>query len=74
MPSASWGLAPHEGLECLLVKMGRTGPLAEPRRGLQAGKYGYPSSQDADSSPEPKARSNLASRRSQRASVERRRP
>ena len=24
---------PREGLECLLVKMGRTGPLAEPCRG-----------------------------------------
>ena len=29
---------PREGLECLLVKMGRTGPLVEPRRGPEAGK------------------------------------
>ena len=51
MSSASRGLAPREGLECLLVKMGRTEPLVEPRRGLQAGKSGDPRSQDADSSP-----------------------
>ena len=42
MSSASQGLAPREGLECLLVKMGRTGPLTEPRRGPQAGKSGAP--------------------------------
>ena len=48
MSSASRGLAPREGLECLLVKMGRTGPLAEPRRGLQAGKSGDPRSQNTD--------------------------
>ena len=48
MSSASRGLAPREGLECLLVKMGRTGPLAAPRRGPQAGKSGDPRSQNAD--------------------------
>ena len=31
--------------------MGRTGPLLEPRRRPQAGKSGYPHSQNADSSP-----------------------
>ena len=51
MSSASRGLAPHEGLESLLVKMGRMGPLAEPRRGPQAGKSRNPHSQNADSSP-----------------------
>ena len=35
----------------MLVKMGRMGPLAEPRHGPQAGKSGDPHSQDADSSP-----------------------
>ena len=40
---------PREGLECLLVKMGRTGPLVEPRRGPQAGKSGDPRSQNANS-------------------------
>ena len=49
MSSASRGLAPREGLECLLAKMGRTRPLAEPRRGPQAGKSGDPRSQNADS-------------------------
>ena len=49
MSSASGGLAPREGLECLLVKMGRTGPLVEPRCGPQAGKSGDPRSQNADS-------------------------
>ena len=33
------------------MKMGRTGPLLEPRRRPQAGKSGYPRSQNADSSP-----------------------
>ena len=52
MSSASRGLAPREGLESLLVKMGRTGPLAEPRRGPQAGKSGDPHFQNADNSPQ----------------------
>ena len=51
MLSASRGLAPREGLECLLVKMDRTGPLVEPRLGPQVGKSGDPRSQDTDSSP-----------------------
>ena len=51
MSSTSRGLAPREGLESLLVKMGRTGPRAEPRRGPQAGKSGDPRSQNTDSSP-----------------------
>ena len=51
MSPASRGLAPREGLESLLVKMGHTGPLAVPCRGLQAGKSGDPRSQNADSSP-----------------------
>ena len=50
MSSASRGLAPREGLECLLVKMGCTGPLAEPRHGPQAGKCWDPHSQNADRS------------------------
>ena len=41
---ASRGLAPQEGLESLLLKLGRTGPLMEPRRGPQASKSGYPRS------------------------------
>ena len=48
MSSASRGLAPREGLECLLVRMGRIGPLVEPRHGPQAGKSGEPRSQDAE--------------------------
>ena len=48
MSSTSRGLAPREGLEWLLMKMGRTRPLVEPRPGPQAGKSGYPRSQDAD--------------------------
>ena len=56
--------APEEVLHCppreawpvvrvfndLLVKMGRTGPLVEPRCGPQAGKSGHPHSQNADNS------------------------
>ena len=48
MSSASRGLVPREGLEWLLTKMGRTRPSVEPRPGPQAGKSGYPRSQDAD--------------------------
>ena len=51
MSPTSRGLAPREGLECLLVKMGRTRPLAEPCRGPQTGKSGDPCSQNAESSP-----------------------
>ena len=51
MSPASRGLAPREGLECLLVKMGHTRLLVEPRCGLQAGKSGDPRSQNTDSSP-----------------------
>ena len=34
----------------LMLKVGRTRPLMEPRRGPHAGKSGYPGSQNADSS------------------------
>ena len=50
MSSASRGLAPREGLECLLVKMGRTGPLAEPCHGPQAGNSVEPHFHNADRS------------------------
>ena len=53
MSPASRGLAPREGLESLLVKMGQTGPLAEPRRGPQAGKSGDPHSQNANNTVDP---------------------
>ena len=49
--SASRGLVPREGLALSVLKMGRTKPWMEPRRGPQAGKSGYPHSQDIDSSP-----------------------
>ena len=48
MSSAPRGLAPREGLEFVLMKMGRTGPLLEPRHRPQAGKSGDPRSQNAD--------------------------
>ena len=48
MSPASRGLAPREGIEWLLVKMGRTRPLVEPRHRPQAGKSGDPHSQDSD--------------------------
>ena len=72
--SASRGLAPREGLELSMSKLGHTRPLMEPRHGPQAGKSRYPHSQNTDSSPGPKAHSDLASRRSQRASAKRRGP
>ena len=48
MSSAPRGLAPHEGLGSVLMKMGRAGPPFEPRRRPQAGKSGDPRSQNAD--------------------------
>ena len=48
MSSALCGSAPREGLQCLLMKMGRTRPPAEPRGGPQASKSGDPRSQNAD--------------------------
>ena len=48
---ASRGLAPHEGLALLVLKMGHTRPSMEPRGGLQVGNSGYPGSQNIDSSP-----------------------
>ena len=52
MSSAPRGLAPHEGLQRLLMKTDRTGPLVEPCCRSQAGKSGDPHSQNADSSPQ----------------------
>ena len=49
MSSASQGLAPREGLGCLVGEDGSYGLLAQPRRGPQAGKSGDPRSQNADS-------------------------
>ena len=51
MSSTPRGLAPREGLECWLMKTGRTGPLVEPCRGPQVGKSRDPHSQNTDSSP-----------------------
>ena len=48
MSPAPRGLAPREGLEFVLVKMGRARPPFEPRRRPQAGKSGDPRSQNAD--------------------------
>ena len=46
LPREAWPLA--RVLIALLMKMGRTGPLVEPRRGPQAGKSWDPRSQNAD--------------------------
>ena len=51
MSSAPRGLAPREGLELELMKMGRAGPPLEPRHRPQAGKSGDPRSQNTASSP-----------------------
>ena len=48
MSSTPRGLAPREGLELVLMKMGRAGSPLEPRRRPQAGKSGDPRSQNAD--------------------------
>ena len=41
-------MTPREGLELELMKMGRAGPLLEPRCRPQAGKSGDPRSQNAN--------------------------
>ena len=46
--STSRGLATPKGLESLKLKLGHTRPLVEPRHGPQAGKSGYPRSQNTD--------------------------
>ena len=48
MSSASRGLSPREGLDCLVDEDGSYRPVAQPRRGPQAGKSGDPRSQNAD--------------------------
>ena len=48
MSSALRGLAPREGLELLLLKLGHIGPSMELRHGPQAGNSGNPRSQDAN--------------------------
>ena len=48
MSFASRGLAPREGLECLVDEDGSYKPAAQPRRGPQAGKSGDPRSENAD--------------------------
>ena len=48
MSSAPRGLAPCEGLELVLMKMGCAGPPFEPRHRPQAGKSRDPHSQNAD--------------------------
>ena len=48
-PREAWPLARF--LNTLSMKMGRTGLLAQPRHGPQAGKSRDPHSQNADSSP-----------------------
>ena len=48
MSFASRGSTPRNGLECLLMKMGRTRPLVEPRTSPQAGKSGHPKAQNTD--------------------------
>ena len=45
-PREAWPLA--RVLDALLMKMGRTGQLAQPRCGPQTGKFGDPRSQNAD--------------------------
>ena len=49
MSSTPRGLATREGLELVLMKVGRAGPPLEPRHRPQAGKSGDPRSQNADS-------------------------
>ena len=46
--STSRGLAPHEGLVLLMLKLGHTRPSMEPHGGPQAGRARYPQIQDVD--------------------------
>ena len=74
MSSASRGLAPREGLECLLVKMGHTACWLSHTAGRRQASLGTPVPRTPTVAPGPKARSVLASRRSQGSSAELRGP
>ena len=74
MSSASRGLAPHEGLESLLVKMGCTACLQSYAVGRRQASLGTPVPRTPTVAPGPKARSGLTLRRSQGESVEHREP
>ena len=65
MSPASRGLAPREGLECLLMKMGHTGLLLSHAVGRRQASLGTPIPRMPIVAPGPKAHSDLASRRSQ---------
>ena len=70
MSSALRGLAPREGLGCLLMKLGRTTCWLSHAAGRRQASLGTPVPRMPPVAPGPKARSDLASRRSQRASAE----
>ena len=74
MSSAPRGLAPCEGLQCLLMKTGHTGPLAKPRCRPQAGKSGDPRSRTSTVAPGPKARPDLVVQGGERARAKNRGP
>ena len=74
MSSAPRGLAPREGLELGLMRTGRTGPLVSNAACCKQASLGTPVPRTPTVAPGPKARSALASRRSQRASAECRGP
>ena len=56
MSSAPRGLAPREGLECWLTKMGRTGPLLSHAAGRSQASLGTPVPKTLTVAPGPKAR------------------
>jgi hypothetical protein len=72
--SASRGLAPREGLELLMMKLAVPGRRQSHAMGRRQASLGTPVPRTPTVAPGPKARSNLASRRRQRASAERRGP
>ena len=62
MSSASRGLAPREGLGCFVGEDGSYGLLAQPRRRPQAGKFGYPRSQNTDRTGSEKTKMEMSER------------
>ena len=74
MSSASRGLAPREGLECLLVKMGHTGLLGSHVVGRRQASLGTPVPRTPTVAPGPKARMDLAVPRGERAGAKRHGP
>ena len=74
MSSAPRGLAPREGLELVLMKMGHAGPPLSHAAGRRQASLGTPVPRMPTEAPGPKARPDLAEQGGERARAKRRGP